>query len=103
MASNLPFRAFLSLWGAVSIGVCGLIVGLVWGGATGLGVVIGAVVVGIVAAVWGAVAFQLTPTGGVILDNKATVNYAVIALHGWFAALLSIIGLIVWGIRAIVS
>jgi hypothetical protein len=32
-----------------------------------------------------------------------TVNYAVIALHGWLAALLSVIGLIVWGIRVVVS
>jgi hypothetical protein len=99
----LLFKIGLSLWGAVSLAVFGVIVGLVWGSALGVGALGGAIGVGCVAAVWGAVCFQLTPTGGVILDNKVTVNYAVIALHGWLAALLSLIGLIVWGIRVAVS
>ena len=95
----LLFRTFLSIWGALSLGFFGLLVGLVWGGALGAGMLLGAAVVGIVGAVWGALTFQLTPTGGIVMENKATVNYAVIALHGYFAAFVSAIGLIVWALR----
>jgi hypothetical protein len=95
----LLFRAFLSLWGAVSLGAFGLIVGLVWGVALDVSLPLAVAAVGILGAVWGAIAFQLTPTGGVIMANKATVNYVVIALHGWFAAIACIVGLIVWGVR----
>jgi hypothetical protein len=93
---TLLFRGFLSLWGAVTIGFFGVIVGAVWGAALDVGAVEGAIVLGIVGAIWGAIVFQLTPTGGVIMENKSTVNYAVIALHGWFAGIIAVIGLIVW-------
>jgi hypothetical protein len=58
-------------------------------------------VMAVLGAVWGALVFQMTPTGGVIMENKSTVNYAVIALHGWFAGIVAVIGLIVWVILAI--
>lgn len=95
----LLFRAFLSLCGAASIGAFGAVLGLVWGLAIGAPPGLFAAVGGLAGAVWGALCFQLTPTGGVIMENKATVNYAVVALHGWFAAILSVIALVVWGIR----
>ena len=100
---TLLFRGVLSLWGALSIGLVGVIVGLIWGGALGAGIVEGGIVLGIIGAVWGAIVFQLTPTGGVIMENKATVNYAVIALHGWFGGIVAVIGLIVWLVRAVVA
>jgi hypothetical protein len=45
------------------------------------------------------VVVQLTPTGGVIMENKTTVNYAVIALHGWITFVACVVALIVWGVR----
>jgi len=98
---TLLFRGFLSLWGAVTIGFFGAIVGLVWGAALGFDVVECAVVMAMIGAAWGAIVFQMTPTGGVIMENKSTVNYAVIALHGWFAGIIAVIGLIVWAIVSI--
>jgi hypothetical protein len=101
--NQLLFKAVLSLSGALSIGAFGVITGLVWGAALGVSLPVAALVVGIAAAVWGAIAFQLTPTGGVIMENKATVNYAVIALHGWLAAIVCIAGLVVWAIGLLVG
>jgi hypothetical protein len=98
---TLLFRGFLSVWGALTIGFFGAIVGLVWGAALGFDMLKSAVVLAVLGAVWGAIVFQLTPTGGVIMENKSTVNYAVIALHGWFAGIIAVIGLIVWGILSI--
>ena len=93
------YRTALSLWGAITVGVFAAIVGAVWALALGTDVVIGAVILGAIGAVWGGVAFQLTPTGGIIMENKTTVNYAVVALHGWFAAFACLIALIVLLIR----
>jgi hypothetical protein len=96
----LLFRTVLSICGAVSIGAFGAILGLTWGLALGAPLLAAVAVPAVLGAVWGAICFQLTPTGGVIMDNKATVNYAVVALHGWFAAILSVMALIIWGVRA---
>lgn len=35
-----------------------------------------------IAALWGMTVVQLTPTGGVIMENKTTVNYSVITPTG---------------------
>jgi len=95
------YRTALSLSGAVSIGGFAAIVGAMWALALGTDVVMGAVILGAIGAIWGAISFQLTPTGGIIMENKTTVNYAVVALHGWFAALLSLVALIVLLIRQV--
>jgi hypothetical protein len=100
MQQNVTFyRIALSTAGAVIIGAFGLLAGAFWGLATGADVLIAALIVGAIAAAWGAVCFQLTPTGGSIMENKTTVNYAVIALHGWLAGFACIIALIVWAVR----
>ena len=52
-------------------------------------------------ALWGMTCVQLTPTGGVIMENKTTVNYSVIALHGWVAFLASTLAFFAWIIRSI--
>jgi hypothetical protein len=100
MQQNVTFyRIALSTAGAVIIGAFGLLAGAVWGLATGADVILAALIVGAIAAAWGAVCFQLTPTGGSIMENKTTVNYAVIALHGWVTAFACILALIVWVAR----
>ena len=67
----------------------------------GADVVLAAIVVGAVAALWGMMVVQLTPTGGVIMENKTTVNYAMIALHGWIAFYACIVALLAWAIRSV--
>ena len=95
------YRTGLSAVGGLIIGSCGLIVGAVWGLAVGADVVLAAVIVGAVAALWGMMVVQLTPTGGVIMENKTTVNYAMIALHGWIAFYACIVALLAWAIRSV--
>ena len=93
--STLLFRTALSLWGAITIGLFGALVGTVWAAVLGVELLIGAAVMALIAALWGAVIFQLTPTGGIVMENKTTVNYAVIALHGWYTAIIVVIGAVV--------
>jgi hypothetical protein len=92
------YRIGLSAAGAVSIGLLGLIVGAFWCWAVD-GDASFAIVFAAITALWGAIVVQLTPTGGVIMENKTTVNYAVVALHGWYAFLLCLIALAVWALR----
>jgi hypothetical protein len=100
MPENLAlYRLGLSVAGAVIMAGLGLILGAVWSLAMGADLVLGALGVGAVAAVWGAIVVQLTPTGGVIMENKTTVNYAVFALHGWYTFFFSLVALIFWGLR----
>ena len=94
------YKIALSLAGAAIIGALGLLVGAVWALAVGVCVWKAAGIVGAIGAVWGAVCFQLTPTGGVIMENKTTVNYAMVALHGWLAFFACLVALIVWALRA---
>src|SRR5215471_16457114 len=93
------YRISLSLAGGLILGVMGVLAGAAWGEATGAGL-IAAAILGAVGFVWGAICFQLTPTGGVIMENRTTVNYAVIATHGWMAFFAIVLALVVWGVRS---
>ena len=93
------YRLGLSLAGGFLIGLFGLAAGLVWALAVGAELVVIAAIIAGAAAVWGAIAVQLTPTGGVIMENKTTVNYALIALHGWMTFFVVVAGLAVWALR----
>ena len=95
------YRISLSLAGGLILGLMGVLAGAAWGEALGVGL-IAALVLGATGFVWGAICFQLTPTGGVIMENRTTVNYAVIATHGWMAFFATVFALVVWGIRALV-
>jgi hypothetical protein len=101
MQSNPTFyRIGLSLAGGTILGVLGLIVGAVWAEGVGADVLNVALVAGTIAALWGMTAVHLTPTGGTITENRTTVNYAVFALHGWYAFFLCIAALTVWALRS---
>jgi hypothetical protein len=93
------YRIGLSAAGALSMGLLGLTVGAVWSWAVDADTSF-AIALAAVAGLWGAIVVQLTPTGGVIMENKTTVNYAVVALHGWYAFFLCLIALVVWALRA---
>ena len=102
MPENTTFyRIGLSVAGFLIIGLFGLIGGLVWALAVGGDLLLTALIIAAIAGVWGATCVQLTPTGGVIMENKTTVNYAVIALHGWMTFLAVLVALVVWAIRAL--
>jgi len=100
--NTMLYRIGLSAAGFLIIGLFGLLAGLVWALAVGANLAVIGLLVAAVAGVWGAVCFPLTPTGGVIMENKTTVNYAVIALHGWMAFFAIVAALAVWGLRAAV-
>jgi hypothetical protein len=102
MPENTTFyRIGLSTAGFLIIGLFGLIAGAVWSLAVGADLLLVALIVAAIAGVWGAICFQLTPTGGVIMENKTTVNYAVIALHGWMTFLAVLVALLIWLIRLV--
>lgn len=93
------YRFSLSAVGGLIIGGLGMVLGAVWAWAVGAPVLLVTAVLGAIAAVWGMICVQLTPTGGVILENRTTVNYAVFALHGWITFLACILALLVFAIR----
>jgi hypothetical protein len=93
------YRLGLSAAGGLIIGLMGLLLGAVWAVSVGADVAVVALVVAALGAVWGAIVVQLTPTGGVIVENRTTVNYAVVALHGWYTFFLCMIALIVWALQ----
>jgi hypothetical protein len=97
------YRIGLSLAGAVSTGLFGLVAGAVWGLAVNAQLLLAMAAGGGAAALIGAVTVQLTPTGGVIMENKTTVNYALIATYGWIAAFLCFFAAIVWLVRVLLS
>jgi hypothetical protein len=98
-ANESLYRLGLSAVSAAIIGLLAAIVGVAWVGAIGGGAwAVWALVV--VAAVWGAIVVHLTPTGGTITENRTTVNYAVFALHAWYALFLCLIALLVLAIRS---
>ena len=102
MEENTTFyRIGLSAAGFLIIGFFGLLAGLVWALAVGADLVLTALIIAGIAGVWGATCVQLTPTGGVIMENKTTVNYAVIALHGWMTFLAVLVALVVWLVRTV--
>ena len=96
------YRIGLSGAGGLITGLLGLLVGAAWGGALGLAVVPCAAVLGALGFVWGAVSFQLTPTGGVIMENRTTVNYAVVATYAWIAVFACIAALVAFAVRTLV-
>ena len=90
----------LSLVGGLIIGALALVTGAVWAWAVGAPVLPVAAALGAIGAVWGMVCVQLTPTGGVILENRTTVNYAIFALHGWMGFLACLLALLVFAVRS---
>ena len=92
------YRVTLSGVGAALIGSFGLLAGLAWASALDASTWV-AGGLGAVAAIWGAVVVHLTPTGGTITENRTTVNYAVFALHAWYALFLCLIALAVLAVR----
>jgi hypothetical protein len=96
------YKTALSVWGAVSVAVFAAFVGAIWAAALNVDITLGAAVLAAVGAVWGAIAFQLTPTGGIVTENKTTVNYAVVALHGWMAAIAAFVAAVVLVIQQFV-
>lgn len=99
-ANESLYRIALSGVGALLLGALGGVVGLAWAYALD-GAIWPAVVLAGVAAVWGAIVVHLTPTGGRITENRTTVNYAVFALHAWYAFFLCLIAVAILAIRGI--
>ena len=98
-ANESLYRLGLSGVSAALVGILGAIVGIAWAAAIDAPSWI-AWVIAIVAACWGAIVVHLTPTGGTITENRTTVNYAVFALHAWYALFLCLIALFVIAIRS---
>ena len=92
------YRIALSGIGAILLGGLGALVGLAWSAAVD-GALWPAAVLAVIAAAWGAIVVHLTPTGGRITENRTTVNYAVFALHAWYAVFLCIVALAILAIR----
>lgn len=95
------FRLGLSGVGGAITALLGLLVGAAWAAALGVDVLLLAVVIAALGFVWGAISFQLTPTGGVIMENRTTVNYAVVATYAWIAAFLCIFAAAALAVRLI--
>jgi hypothetical protein len=93
------YQIALSGVSALVIGALGALVGLTWASAVD-GPLWPAAVLAAIAAIWGAIVVHLTPTGGTITENRTTVNYAVFALHAWYAFFLAIIALVILAIRS---
>jgi hypothetical protein len=93
------FRIVLSGAGAVIIGALGAIVGFAWASAVAGPLWPAAALAGIAAA-WGATVVHLTPTGGAITEIRTTVNYAVFALHAWYALFLCILAFVILALRS---
>jgi thiamine transporter ThiT len=90
------YKIALSAVGGLLIGFLGLLAGTAWERALGKSDSRLAWKVAGLAGLWGMTVVQLTPTGGVIMENKATVNYAVFALHGWISFFASVLAGCVW-------
>jgi hypothetical protein len=93
------YQIGLSTVGGLIIGGLGLILGAVWAWAVGAPIIPVAAALGAIGALWGMICVHLTPTGGVILENRTTVNYAVFALHGWMTFLASVLAVVTFAIR----
>jgi hypothetical protein len=96
------YRIALSGTGGAITALLGLLVGAVWALALDVDLVIPAMVLCALGFIWGAVSFQLTPTGGVIMENRTTVNYAVAVTYAWIAAFACIAAAIVYTLRVMV-
>ena len=97
-ASQSLYRLALSGVGALLVGGLGGAVGLIWVYAVD-GSIWPAAVLAAIASLWGAIVVHLTPTGGKITENRTTVNYAVFALHAWYAVFLCVLALLILAIR----
>jgi hypothetical protein len=96
------YRIGLSSVGGAITALLGLLVGVVWAVALNADVLLLALAFGALGFVWGAISFQLTPTGGVIMENRTTVNYAVVATYAWIAAFGCILALVAFLVRTLV-
>ncbi len=83
--NTILYRLGLSSVGGVVTGSLGLVVGLAWAVALDVGRLPLALALGALGLLGGAISVQLTPTGGVIVENRTTVNYAVIVTYMWIA------------------
>ena len=95
------YRIGLSSAGGLITALLGLLVGAAWAAALDLDVVTVALILGALGFLWGAVSFQLTPTGGVIMENRTTVNYAVAATYAWIAAFACMAALVAFAVRTV--
>jgi hypothetical protein len=95
------YRIGLSSVGGAITALLALIVGAAWAAALGVDVLMPALVFAALGFVWGAISFQLTPTGGVIMENRTTVNYAVVATYAWIAAFGCIVAAGVFLVRTL--
>jgi hypothetical protein len=95
------YRIGLSGVGGAITALLGLLVGAAWAAALDVDVLTLALVVGALGFGWGAISFQLTPTGGVIMENRTTVNYAVVATYAWIAAFLCLFALPAFVVRTV--
>src|SRR3954467_10802311 len=96
------YRIALSGTGGIITALLSLLVGAAWAVALNAGVLIMALVFGALGFVWGAISFQLTPTGGVIMENRTTVNYAVAVTYAWLGAFACIAAAVVFTVRMVV-
>jgi hypothetical protein len=96
------YRIALSGAGGAITALLGLLVGTVWALALDIDALMLALVLGALGFVWGAISFQLTPTGGVIMENRTTVNYAVAVTYAWMAAFACIAAVVVYIVRVLV-
>jgi len=95
------YKIALSSVGGFVIGFFGLLAGTAWERALGKRGTGFAWKIAGLSTVWGMTVVQLTPTGGVVMDNKTTVNYAMVALHGWISFLTSVLAFLVWTLRTL--
>lgn len=95
------YRIGLSGVGGAITALLSLLVGAAWAVALSVDIVMLALVFGALGFVWGAISFQLTPTGGVIMENRTTVNYAVVATYCWIAAFFCLFALVAFIVRTV--
>jgi len=97
------YRIALSGTGGAITALLGVVGGAAWAAALNVDMLILALALGALGFVWGAISFQLTPTGGVIMENRTTVNYAVVATSAWIAAFACIFALVAFIVRTVAS
>jgi hypothetical protein len=68
--NNALYRLGLSGAGGAITALLGLLLGAVWSVALDVDLVTAALITGALGFVWGAISYQLTPTGGVIMENR---------------------------------
>jgi len=94
------YRTALSGTGGAITALLGVVIGAAWAAALNVDVLMPALLGGL-GFVWGAISFQLTPTSGVIMENRTTVNYAVVATYAWIAAFACLFALVAFVLRSV--